>query len=217
MNVGHVQRTMARIDALSLRERALVVLGAFMVLFLLWDALLMRGIAERSEQLRGDIDTVQSRVQQLNQSIAAMAEARGGDPNIALQDELAALRTQLADIDAGLQARSGSVIPPAQMARVLEAVLARQGRLRLLAARSLAPEALFEATVDEPAGTVYRHGFELEVEGRYLDVLEYLRALEALEWQFFWEALALQATEYPVNRVRIRVYSLNLEEGWLGV
>src|SRR5690606_3953092 len=130
MNVGHVQRTMARIDALSLRERALVVLGAFMVLFLLWDALLMRGIAERREQLRGDIDTVQSRVQQLNQSIAAMAEARGGDPNIALQDELAALRTQLADIDAGLQARSGSVIPPAQMARVLEAVLARQGRLR---------------------------------------------------------------------------------------
>ncbi|MBW3566723.1 MAG: hypothetical protein KY410_01980 [Proteobacteria bacterium] len=207
-----------RIDALSLRERALVMLGAFMVLFLLWDWLLMADIGVRSKAMTNEIGVMQERTQQLNQLIAAAAR-RGGDPNVALQADIKAIRTRIAALDEMLDARAGNVIPPQAMAGVIEQVLVRQGRLELVSARSLPPSPLFESAALEgdALGAVYKHGLELEVEGRYLDVLGYLRELESLDWQFFWEAVVLEGGDYPSNRVRIRVYSLNFEEGWLGV
>lgn len=208
----------ARIDALSLRERALLMLGAFMVLFLLWDGLLMSDISRRSGAVNAEMDTIRTRVDQLNAAIAAASQTRGRDPNVALQAELEETRASIAELDEALAARSGQVISPREMARVLEEILRRQGRLKLISAESLPPRPLFEHA-DEAGlpGTVFRHGLAFEVEGRYLDVLAYLRELENLEWQFFWETVVLESERYPTNRVQIRIYSLNLEEGWLGV
>lgn len=224
MNIRQkLQRAMSQIDALSLRERAMVMLAAFMVMFLIWDWMLMGDVGSRSKRVSAEIDNVQERMQQLNQAIATSAQVRGTDPNVVLQNELLAMRARIAELDEILSAGSGSVIPPSEMAGVIEQVLRRQGRLKLVSAQSLPPRPLFETPLAGAAGdgngigTVYRHGLELEVEGRYLDVLEYLRELESLDWQFFWETVALESGRYPSNRVRIRVYSLNLEEGWLGV
>lgn len=219
-----LQRAMLQIDALSLRERALVMLGAFMVMFLVWDWILMSDIGSRSKRVSGEINVIQERMQQLNQAIASSAQVRGADPNAVLQSELLATRSRINKLDEILSEGSGSVIPPSAMAGVIEQVLRRQGRLKLVSAQSLPPQPVFDMPVAtsganeaDDIGTVYRHGLELEVEGRYLDVLEYLRQLESLDWQFFWETVALESDKYPSNRVRIRVYSLNLEEGWLGV
>ncbi|HEX7047115.1 MAG TPA: hypothetical protein VF275_06060 [Gammaproteobacteria bacterium] len=209
-----------RIDALSLRERGMLMLGAFMVMFLAWDWLLMSGIAARGDAINAEIETTREGVAKLNEAIAITAQSRGGDPNDALRDRLAAAEQRIAVLDTELARRVGQVIPPAQMARVLEEILERQGRLELIRVESLPPEALFQAgeTADgEIPASIYRHGLELEVEGRYLDVLAYLRELEALDWKFFWDAVELESEDYPANRVRIRIYSLNLEEGWLGV
>lgn len=209
----------AQIDALTLRERALVMLGAVMVMFLLWDWLLVSGTGARSKALSAEIETIQQRTAQLNQSVTAAVQQRGSDPNDALEQTLTEIQARIETVNKSLGANAGRVIPPQEMAGVLEEVLRRQGNLELVSVRSLPRVALFEQK-DEAAdlpGAVYRHGLEMEVEGRYLDVLAYLKALESLPWQFFWDAVALESTEYPSNRVRIRVYSLNLEEGWLGV
>ena len=208
-----------QVDALSLRERALLMAGAFMVMFLVWDWVLMSDISERSKATAEENRAIQERMAQLGNAITTAAQVRGSDPNVALQNELVAVRARIAALDEVLSARSGSVIPPREMARVIEQVLRRQGRLKLVSATSLPPSSVFETAdpATEGAGTVYKHGLELEVEGRYLDVLEYLRELESLDWQFFWETVALESEDYPSNRVKIRVYTLNLEEGWLGV
>lgn len=214
------QQLLAQVDALSLRERGMLMIGAFMVLFLLWDWMLMDDISRRGKAVNAEIETTRAGIERLNRAVAAAAQSRGGDPNAALQAQIATSREQLAVLDAELAARAGQVIPPEQMAGVLQDMLRRQGRLKLIRVASLPPEALFARTADngeELPGAVYRHGLEFEVEGRYLDILAYLREMEALESQFFWEALELESDRYPLNRVSIRVYSLNLEEGWLGV
>lgn len=209
------RRFAERIDALSLRERAMLMIGAFMVMFLAWDGLLMSGVTARSETLNAQIETTRTGIAKLNEAIAIAAQ-HAGDPNDALRERLAAAEQRIDALDAELADRAGQVIPAAEMARVLEEMLERQGRLRLVRLESLPPEPLFqEATASSAA--VYRHGLELEVEGRYLDVLAYLRVLEALDGKFFWDAVELESGKYPANRVRIRIHSLNLEEGWLGV
>lgn len=63
----------------------------------------------------------------------------------------------------------------------------------------------------------YVHPIELVIEGSYLDVLDYLKALEKLEWHFYWKVLDLETTRYPVNRVRIEMSTLSMEKDWIGV
>ena len=61
------------------------------------------------------------------------------------------------------------------------------------------------------------HPVEIVVEGSYLDVLAYLRALESLDWRFYWKVLELDTIEYPTNRVRIELSTLSMEKDWIGV
>ncbi|HTE39516.1 MAG TPA: hypothetical protein VK629_01730, partial [Steroidobacteraceae bacterium] len=61
------------------------------------------------------------------------------------------------------------------------------------------------------------HPLEIVVEGNYLDVLRYLQSVESLPWRFYWQALELKQTEYPTNRVRIRLNTLSMDKEWLGV
>ncbi len=215
-----MQQLTAQIDALSLRERAILMLGAFMVLFLLWDRMLMADITRRGAAVNAEITTTRTDIGRLNTAIANVAHARGDDPDAVLRAQIDAARRDIARIDNALAERAGQVIPPGEMADVLQEILQRQQRLKLVSMTSLPPEALLTADEEREAGlngSIYRHGLEFEIEGRYLDVLGYLRELESLQWQFSWDALELESIEYPVNRVRIRVHSLNLEEGWLGV
>lgn len=219
---NRIRQVQTQIDALTLRERALLLGGVFMVMFLFWDWMLMSDITRQSKAVNAHISQVQERMTQLSETIAAAARTRGGDPNTLLQDELQRLRSDIAVLDEKLGERNSAIISPAEMAKVLENVLEKHGRLRMIAVRSLERTTLFEAATgleggSELPGNVYRQGLELEVEGRYLDVLAYLRELEGLSSQFFWERLVLESKDYPINRVRIVVYSLNLEEGWLGV
>lgn len=215
-------RWQSQIDALSLRERGLLLAGAFMVLFLIWDWLLMSELARKSAAVNTEIQHIQARSTQLSNMLAAAAQQRGSDPNIVLGAELGRLRSDIATLDETLGQRHGSIISPTQMAKVLENVLARHGRLKLIGVRSLERSTVFDSAgnTGNPAdlpGSVFRHGLELEVDGSYLDVLAYLRELENLSSHFFWDRIVLESRQYPANRVRIMVYSLNLEEGWLGV
>jgi MSHA biogenesis protein MshJ len=51
---------------------------------------------------------------------------------------------------------------------------------------------------------------QLHLEGSYLATLRYLRALEALPWEFFWDGLHFEVIEYPTARVRLDIHTLGL-------
>lgn len=57
---------------------------------------------------------------------------------------------------------------------------------------------------------------ELVVDGRYFDVLEYIKRLEQLKG-FNWQMLDYDVIDYPNARVTIRIRTLSLEEDWIGV
>jgi MSHA biogenesis protein MshJ len=76
-----------------------------------------------------------------------------------------------------------------------------------------------ESTEQAPPASTgpYVHPVELVIEGNYLDVLAYLRALENLQWRFYWKVLELQTTHYPTSRVRIELSTLSMDKDWIGV
>ncbi len=107
------------------------------------------------------------------------------------------------------------LIDPAQMSLVLQGLLKKQSKLRLIRVRNVIPEAL-SASADALTTTFYRHGLEIEFEGSYLACLEYLERIEDLPWRFYWQLLDIEVLEYPRNRIRLEVSTLSPYVEWIG-
>jgi MSHA biogenesis protein MshJ len=71
------------------------------------------------------------------------------------------------------------------------------------------------ATEPKPGGLLYRHGVEITVRGNYLDMIDYMNALETLPTQLFWSGAQLDVEDYPTSRLTLTLYTLSLDQKWL--
>jgi MSHA biogenesis protein MshJ len=210
-----VARLLARFDALSLRERALVAGACLVGMVLLWFAVVFDPAAARQRSLNAELSTLQQSIRLTTQSIQEMSAA---DPTLLAQREEAKLKAQLSDINTQLAAKSAGLIPPERMVQVIHDVLSRQHGVTLVSLHNSPVATLVPAAAGQAiSGGPYVHPVEIVVEGTYLDVLAYLHALETLEWRFYWRLLELESTAYPRNRVRIELSTLSLDKDWIGV
>jgi len=98
---------------------------------------------------------------------------------------------------------------------VLQDVLRQRHDVRLMSLRTEAATTLLPGPADQ--GGPYLHPVELVLRGRYLDILDYLQALEALHWRLYWKTLELDNSAYPIDRVRIEIGTISLDRAWLGI
>lgn len=211
---ARVEPLLAKVDALSLRERLLVLLTCLMLIAAMWYALLMQPLAQRATQSRTEIVALEDRIAAANRGLEEQILQLGGG-GIDQRSRIASLQRRIDEINTTLGSHAAELIDPAEMARVLEGVLKEQSRLSLVRIRNTTPESL-SAGDGEDAATFYRHGLEIEVEGSYAACLEYLDAIEALPWRLYWQMLEIEVIEYPHNRIRLEVSTLSLDEEWIG-
>jgi MSHA biogenesis protein MshJ len=62
---------------------------------------------------------------------------------------------------------------------------------------------------------LYRHGVEVTVRGNYLDMVNYMDALESMPTQLFWGRAQLEVEEYPSSRLTLTLYTLSLDQKWM--
>ncbi|TFW17330.1 hypothetical protein E4L96_14825 [Massilia arenosa] len=62
---------------------------------------------------------------------------------------------------------------------------------------------------------LYRHGVEITVQGSYLDMVDYMTALESMPTQFYWGRAELNAQDYPNARLTLTLYTLSLDRKWI--
>lgn len=204
MKAGGAIATLAgRFDRLSLRERVLTTAAILAVLIALFDSLVLQRLEQHRKQL----------AQQLTEIVAAINDTGAGDgaDSGATLQRTTALAASLSEATARLHSQAAGLVPPQHMTQVIHDVLSREQGVTLISLRSLPPHALVEG--DGP----YVHTVELTLQGRYLDVLTYLRALEGLSWHFYWQSLALDATHYPTTRVTVRLGTVSMSRDWIAL
>lgn len=202
------------VDALTLRERVLILITVLVVIGTLWQTLLLEPLAQQANERRTELAALEERIDVAHRGLEEqILQIAGGSD--AQRTRIASLRDRIDEINAILGDHAAELIDPSEMAQVLEGVLKEQSRLSLVQISNTAPESL-SASDDENSVTFYRHGLEIEVEGSYLACLEYLNAIEALPWRLYWQVLELDVLEYPRNRIRIEVSTLSLDKEWIG-
>lgn len=218
--LAHLETARVRIDAMSLRERALLFLALMVILFMVWDSLLMAPLEARKEAQLTRLETVRDQINSANAQIQTVLDRRNSDPNAPLRSELARIDAQIGALDERIGRELTGLITPQQMARALEQMLIRQTRLKPVRVENLGSVPLVPAQGggDDAQGVgVFRHRLLLEMEGSYTEAVDYLQKLQALPWSFYWDEVSIEMVQYPVARIRVVVSTLSLREGWLGV
>ena len=220
------------IDTLSRRERLLVLLGIVSVLYMLWDTFLLGPIQSSHKKLTMERLTVQKQLSDLEvRNILASALLKNKN-NDKFNQQIAQKKIQLEKMDQIIKQRLQDRVPAELMAGMLNDVLQKKQGLTLIQIYNLPAEPLVkkEKTKDNTNTKkvlktekninhlgIFMHPLELELEGTYLEILDYLVELEKLPWKIFWDKVELHVLEYPKVKVIIKVHTFGLKEGWLSV
>jgi len=223
-----------RVDAASLRERVMIFAAAVVVLVALLNALLIEPELARQRRLSREVAQRQTEIKALQIQLETLARARAADPDQADRRRLDEARRRSAEIEAKLALEQRKFAPPEQIGAILEQMLSRNRKLALVDMRTLpvaalgggaekpaaerpAPDKPSAAPKRPPSGLIYRHGVEITVTGTYLDLLAYLKDLEALPSQMYWGRLDLSVEKPPQVVLKLSVYTLSLDPTWLRV
>jgi MSHA biogenesis protein MshJ len=205
-----------RIDNASLRERVLLFLATALVLVFLVNVTLIKPLRDAQRRLSSDIAQNERELRTIQGEVQRLVRARGADPDARNRERGAVLRAQLATLDSQIAEEQRRFTPPQRMREVLEEMLQREKRLRLIDLKTL-PVSDLTATQGQAGRRVFRHGVELTLAGSYLDLYAYLSALERLSTQLYWGRAEMVVAGYPVATLKLTVYTLSFDQAWLVV
>ena len=205
-----------RFDQLAMRERALVAAAVLIVTFMLWLVLVDDSIEANKQRATQAIANANSSIHAEIASQNELRELQARAPNDRLRERREALKEKLARIATLLEKTVSDFVDPVQMPILLEEVFARHSDVKLLRVINLEPQPLQLENQSEPTG-MYRHVLQLEMEGSYFEVMQFLADVESSRWGLRWRSIDYAVTDYPKARVMFEVETLSREPNVLGV
>lgn len=179
-----LQQQALRINALTLRERAIMFISLAAALVAATDALVLsprqaeqKALAQQLRQQSSDVDALRAQV---------AGPALADTPQARLARELLQLRTRQAEVNAEIQRRAGSGASAMRLPTLLERVLRRHDRLTLVRLATLAPPVTSNTTTTPKPGALPLQGVEIVLRGPYPDLVRYVaeaeQAMPGLRW-----------------------------------
>lgn len=217
------QRVVNRIDNLSLRERAIIFLMAALVVVTAANMLMLDPMSIEQKRIAKRMQDEQAQIASIRAEIQQTVNERTADPNASGRERLRVLQQQVGDLRQAVAGMQSGLISPDKMAPLLEDMLRRSTRLRLVSLKKLPVSSMVEAPVEDndqagiSIGGLYRHSVELTVKGSYFDMVSYLAELENLSSQLFWGDMAFAVGQYPEATMTLTVSTLSLDKQWLHI
>ncbi len=210
-----------KFNALNERERLSVILLSVVAIIIVFVELLITPLNQKYDVVDKQIVSLQTQTRQLESQVLILKSKKSRDPDFQEKQKIKLLDEQIESLNVHLKEKMLGLIEPKQMAKVLEEVLAQNTDLQLQRVQSLGAQPLSPIKAKEGEETqtlgIYRHGLQIEFKGSYLSTLKYLKALDDLPWNFYWDVLELSVNKYPVSTIVITVHTLSFHEGWIGV
>lgn len=222
----------AKIDALSMRERAMVFAAALALTLYVVFALAVEPSQRRQRILQSQIEQQKAEVATL-QKRQQLQGSRKTDPDSANRARAEELKRQFDALDETLREMQRNLVPADRMNPLLREMLSRDAGLQLVALRTLpvvplvvrsVPARASGAAAKSPptkpaagAANVYKHGVEITLQGSYVNLHDYLARLEQSPWRMFWWRARLSVEEHPRLTLTITIYTLSLDKAWLQV
>lgn len=217
----HLSELRDKYQRLSLREQLLVVTVIVAAAYFLMDIFVYSPQKAREQDLLSQQKQLESQALVLNAEISVVDKT--AKEALALKEvEYHQVKKQAQE----LMLLSESVNPdPPKVRELIGQILAAQRSgvqavgVKTQPVKLLTPVARPAETAAKPASTpgmpaaraasVYRHGLEIELRGRYLDLMAYLQKLEQSNPQLFWANASLESSGTGESAFRAAVFLLS--------
>jgi len=191
------KRQARRIDAMSLRERAILfgtlavgIAAAADALFIAPRMAEQKAIASQMRQQTSELDTL--RLKQ-----AAAGNAAADTPQGRALAALKAVRAEQVRVDAAIAQAGAAGAGRARLPDLLERVLRRHERLTLVSLSAAPPPLAAASASPEGVAASTWQGVDLQVAGSYPDLVQYLADIEAALPGLRWGELQIDGRTQP--------------------
>jgi MSHA biogenesis protein MshJ len=210
----------ARFDAMSLRERVLILVTLVVALAFPTFTYLIEPAQQQSAVLTSTLQRLQTEAAEATIDYQLAKALKVQDPNAVLQQQIDTFQAQIEDHLQQQKTRSAALVEPLQMVELLQQILRQHPGVRVMGLSKAPPVSISMAKADEASVTtqgLFRHNLELVLEGGFFEVQGFLKAAEQANKSLFWNSIDYQVGDYPNARVTLQVYTLSSTQEWLGV
>ncbi len=229
---SYLQSASLYLNALSLRERILMLLVACSVIYIAWDTLLLSKFEQQYKQQLSEQQQLNHQQQEVDTAIIQISKkiAQSNDETIKIKQNITQTNQQIQQNKQQLATVLNKLVPPTKITELLRSLLLDTYSLKLL---SVSNEPVKEITFNtdsdqnedkqqtqdnqQPIALLYEHATIIKLSGGYQQLYQYLTALENSEWELFWDRLEYNVTEYPYAEITIRVHTISADEHWIGL
>ena len=192
----------ARIDALSLRERAFLFISVLAVCMALADVLWLSPAQQAHQQIRQRVAAQGAELLRLRAELQSSAQPV--DASKVVHDDIAAAHAQLDAINQDIATKVPTAASGLAMEQVLVQFLRKQEGLTLLSTGTI--------PVDAPTALpgLLKRGMELRVTGPYPELVRYVKTLENALPALRWGALQLKSDKQPPE-LTMQVYVVEVQ------
>jgi MSHA biogenesis protein MshJ len=206
------QKLSDRFDLLTRREQWLILLSGWIALLFVGFVMFLEPQVKALSSVRQQVVSVANEITSSANQLIMIDRKLRNDPNQDVERSINRLERENSTLDNKLQGRVASLVTPIQMSGLMEQVLQRSDRLKLVSLESL-PSVQLISGEDEG---YYIHPVRLNLRGRYFDVVDYLGQLEALPVKYYWRSLSYQVDKYPWADIQLDVYTLGESKDFIG-
>jgi len=224
--MNKIKQALLKFQALTLRERLMAVAATLVVLYFLIDFALLAPQNKSAKALQQQIAQQKIELDAMTKVMAAAVASQPVDGLVNERAERDALLATVAQVDPLL----GQVVNSAPLGEVLRSMIAARPDLTLVSLKTLPAEVFYKPVAAAPDMksnaalsnaapqlTLYKHGVEVGIKGKYPALLAYLQNLQRNPNPIFWASVKLDVVNYPEETLRMTIYTLsNLVESPLG-
>ena len=208
-----------KINQLSLRERALLIVTAIVLLVFLWWSLYAAPLRQQRIELNQLNQNLQTEISTLESTSSALQQRIAQGVPQKQQRKLEQLKRELLSVNQLLKQKTRALIAPDEMFELMQSMIFSESRLKLTSIKRKEVLPLFVADKEDSAQQpeIFRHVMQIGFDGRYKDVVSYIEKLEGLSWKLIWDRIELKSERYPVVHVDIEISTLSDNQSWVGL
>lgn len=197
---------------LSRREQWLIAITVWATIILVGFMFIIEPQMDKSNDIKMSLLKTKNDLQTAKNKIIITKRKLTLDPNKDIENKIAQYKQKNDLLAKQLETKIGSLVTPTQMTGLLEQVLRHSSALKLEKMTSLPSKQLM------PGNNLgyFIHPVSLTFRGRYFDVVNYLKKLEALPVKYYWLSLNYQVDQYPWANVELQVYTLGESKDFIG-
>jgi MSHA biogenesis protein MshJ len=192
------KKQLARINALSLRERVMLFASVAFVMLALADTLVWSPAAAKRKALVAEQTTAAKELDTLRQTLAdASSTSQPDSPRGQMLAKIAQARAELQAVDREVSENLGDGKRLANLPELMDQVLRRHERLTLTHLLTATDRPADKAADKSTATALNWQAVDLGVSGGYLDLAQYLADLEQALPELRWGPMQINTKQMP--------------------